>query len=143
MPELPSSVVGRALAAELRRLREHAGLSGDEVAEQLGWSGSKISRIETHRTGVKPGDLDQLLEKYRVDEAQWRQLKALATEQEARGWWVVYANTFPPGYIAYINLEDSAASIHCWSPELVHGLLQTEDYARATMATAFGSPPVV
>jgi transcriptional regulator with XRE-family HTH domain len=47
----------RRLAVELRRLRERAGLTGDEAAERLGWSDSKISRIETHRIGVKPADL--------------------------------------------------------------------------------------
>ncbi len=82
MPDLPSSAVRRALAAELRRLREHAGLSGDEVAARLGWSGSKVSRIETHRTGIKTHDLELLLSLYNVDEDQRSQLRALAAEQD-------------------------------------------------------------
>ena len=143
MPDLPSSAVRRALAAELRRLREHAGMSGDEVAARLGWSGSKVSRIETHRTGIKPHDLDQLLGMYGVDEAQRIQLRALASEQEGRGWWTAYAGTFAPEYIALIGLEAAASSICCWSPELVHGLLQTEGYARAALEVASGLPSVM
>jgi transcriptional regulator with XRE-family HTH domain len=143
LPELPSSAVRRALAVELRRLREHAGMPGDDVAARLGWSGSKVSRIETHRTGVKMDDLELLLDLYAVDDTQRSQLRALGEEQEARGWWTPYASSFSPTYIAYIGLEAAAESIHCWSPELIHGLLQTEDYARAATSTAFGSPSPV
>ncbi len=143
MPDVPSSAVRRALAAELRRLREHAGMSGDEVAARLGWSGSKVSRIETHRTGIKPDDLELLLSLYDVDHDQRGQLRSLAEEQDGRGWWTVYASTFPPEYLAYIGLEAAAAAVRCWSPELIHGLLQTEDYARAATKIAFGEPPSV
>jgi transcriptional regulator with XRE-family HTH domain len=114
-------------------LREHTGMSGDDVAARLGWSGSKVSRIETHRTGVKTHDLDQLLGLYGVDEAERSQLRALAAQQESRGWWSAYASTFAPEYITLIGLEAAASSIRCWSPELIHGLLQTEDYARAVI----------
>jgi transcriptional regulator with XRE-family HTH domain len=143
VPDLPSSAVRRALGSELRRLRERAGLSGDDVAARLGWSGSKISRIETHRTGVKRPDLELLLEMYRVDDEQRGQLRALADEQDARGWWNAYASTFPPEYITYIGLEAAARAISCWSPELIHGLLQTDDYAAAVTQIIFGDsvPP--
>jgi transcriptional regulator with XRE-family HTH domain len=143
LPDLPSSAVRRALAAELRRLREHAGISGDDVAGRLGWSGSKVSRIETHRTGVKPSDLELLLDLYDVDDEQRGRLRALADEQDARGWWSVYASTFPAKYIAYIELEAAAAKISCWSPELIHGLLQTEHYAGAATRTVFGDHALV
>jgi hypothetical protein len=116
-------------------------MSGDDVAARLGWSGSKVSRIETHRTGVKQDDLEQLLEIYDVDEAQRSQLRALAAEQEGRGWWEAYTSAFAPEYIAYIGLEAAASSIRCWSPELLHGLLQTSDYARAVMDLVLGDPP--
>src|SRR6266699_1099141 len=67
VPEYGSPTVRRRrLAAELRRLRERAGFTGDEVADRLGWSGSKISRIELHRTGIKLADLVLLLDLYNV-----------------------------------------------------------------------------
>jgi len=118
-------------------------MHGDVVAERLGWSASKVSRIETHRTGVKRHDLDQLLDLYGADEATRDRLTALADAQDPRGWWTAYAATFPASYVAYIGLEDSAVTLHSWSPELIHGLLQTEDYSAATMRSAFGSPPRV
>jgi transcriptional regulator with XRE-family HTH domain len=117
-------------------LRELAGISGDEVAATLGWSASKVSRIETHRTGIKPDDLERLVGLYDVDEIQLGQLRALAAEQEGRGWWSAYTNAFAPDFIAYLGLEAAASLIQCWSPELIHGLLQTQDYAKAAVEVA-------
>lgn len=144
MPDLrSSSPAKRALATELRRVREISGMSGDEVAGRLRWSPSKISRIETNRTGVKGQDLERLLDLYGADEEQRAQLTALARESEPRGWWTAYGDSIDPDYAAYISLEEHAARVRCWSPELIHGLLQTQDYASALMEIAFGSPPSI
>jgi transcriptional regulator with XRE-family HTH domain len=124
-------------------LREHADKSGDEVAGALHWSASKVSRIETNKTGVKLRDLNQLLNLYGVDEDRRRQLAALASEPEPRGWWTAYAESIAADYAAYISLEDSAASMSCWSPELIHGLLQTEAYVQAVMDIGFDHPPPI
>ncbi|HUB38023.1 MAG TPA: helix-turn-helix transcriptional regulator [Streptosporangiaceae bacterium] len=133
MPDLRNSAANRALATELRRLREVSGMSGDEVAIALGWSASKVSRIETNRIGIKPADLTRLLDLYVVDDARRGQLTSLSAEPEPRGWWHGYLDSIAPEYAAYIRQEESAAELKCWSPELIHGLLQTEDYATAIM----------
>jgi transcriptional regulator with XRE-family HTH domain len=135
VPDLRTSAADRALAAELRRLRELADMSGDEVASALRWSASKVSRIETNRIGIKSADLTRLLDLYRVDDARRSQLIALAAEPEPRGWWNAYADSIAPEYAAYISLEASATEVSCWSPEVIYGLLQTEDYANAIMET--------
>ena len=69
MPERgsPNLARRRRLAAELRRLRELAGLTGDEATDRLGWpSSSKLSRIELGKTGLKQADLQSLLSLYDV-----------------------------------------------------------------------------
>ncbi len=109
-------------------------MSGDEVAGALKWSASKISRIETNRIGVKPGDLARLLDLYAVEDERRGQLTALAEERDPRGWWNAYAADIPSDYGTYISLETSAAQLRCWSPEVIHGLLQTEEYADTIMA---------
>jgi transcriptional regulator with XRE-family HTH domain len=139
LPDVTNSAIRRRLANELRRLRDQTGLSGDEVAARLGWSGSKVSRIETHRTGVKPEDLDALLDLYDVDEQRRGQLTALAGERGRSGWWAAYSDTLPEEYADYIALEADATSIVCWSPEVIHGLLQTEAYATAVIQAHMGS----
>lgn len=143
MPDPMSSPANRALAAELRRLRERAGLSGDDVARALQWSASKISRIETNKTGIKSPDLFRLLEVYGVDQARRKQLHALAAEPEARGWWTAYADSIDGEYSAFISLEASATRLLWWSPELVTGLLQTTPYAAEIMDLELRSPDTV
>ena len=143
MPDPMSSPANRALAAELRRLRDLAGLSGDEVAQRLRWSASKVSRIETNKTGIRPADLDRLLKIYDVSPGRRRQLMALASEPEPRGWWTAYGGSIDPEYEAYISLEASATRLRAWSPELVHGLLQTQAYTAEIMNLAAQPPQLL
>jgi transcriptional regulator with XRE-family HTH domain len=136
VPERGSPTVRRRrLAAELRRLRELADLTGEEVAERLSWSGSKVSRIETHRIGVKAADLARLLDLYGVTGSHRAELMALAGRSTSRGWWEAYADALPEEYATYIRFEAEAEIAMYWSPEIVHGLFQTADYAREVIRT--------
>jgi len=132
VPEHGNPSVGRRrLAAELRRLRERAGLTGEQVAERLGWSGSKVSRIETSKLGVKETDLRLLLDLYRTGEPRRSEVLALAREP-ARPASVDNAAiaAYPAGYAEFAYAEAEAISIWNWEPQVVPGLLQTESYAR-------------
>lgn len=145
MPDRGSPTVrGRRLAAELRRLRERTGLTGEQVAERLGWSGSKMSRIELHHSGVKEADLRKLLDLYGVGGGRREELLALAHESSRKDLLGVVAASFPPDYAAYINAEAEAQSVWNWDPQIVPGLLQTAEYARAVMrpwTAMFPGPP--
>jgi transcriptional regulator with XRE-family HTH domain len=112
------------------------------VAEQLGWSGSKISRIELNRSEVKSADLARLLDLYGVAEAQRAELLTLTRARRRRGWWEAYSEVVPPEFAEYIELEAEAETIRCWSPQLVHGLLQTRDYAEATIMAELSWMPL-
>lgn len=124
------SVRARQLAAELRRLRDAATLTGEEAAARLGWSPSKISRIETGQTAASPADLRRLLDLYDVTGTARERLEVLGQSAGQRGWWDAYADTLGPEYTALIALEAEAESVRWYSPMLVPGLLQTEAYAR-------------
>ena len=145
MPDQGSQTVRRRrLAAELRRLRERAGLTGDEAAATLNWSGSKISRIELNRIGVKRDDLDKLLDLYKVESPYREELQALASESSKTGRLRAVVAGLPTDYAEYVSAEDEARSIWNWEPLIVPGLLQTEDYTRAVMAgyqSMFRIPP--
>jgi transcriptional regulator with XRE-family HTH domain len=136
------TVKRRRLAAELRALREQAGLTLEEVAGRLEWSGGKISRIENARVGVLPRDVKFLLGVYGVaeDSSLWNQLLALARESRQKGWWRDFGDAVPEGFETFVGLEAEAAALRSFEPECVPGLLQTEDYAhaviRASMLTA-------
>jgi transcriptional regulator with XRE-family HTH domain len=134
MAELASpSVSRRRLAAELRRLREEHSLTGEDVAENLGWSASKLSRIETARIGIKAADLARLLDQYDVAAEHKAELLRLVGKPRSRGWWEAYTDSLPEKFAHHIVMESEAESISAWSTELVPGLLQTPDYARAAM----------
>jgi transcriptional regulator with XRE-family HTH domain len=134
MSELGSpSVSRRRLAAELRRLREEHSLTGEDVAENLGWSASKLSRIETARIGIKAADLARLLDEYDVAAEHKAELLRLVGKPRSRGWWEAYTDSLPEKFAHYIVMESEAESIAAWSTELVPGLLQTPDFARAAI----------
>jgi len=128
----PSQTIRRRrLAVELRRLRERADLTGDQAAERLGWSGSKISRIETHRIGVKPADLRKLLDLYGIDAPHREELQALAQESTRTSPLDSVVAGLPADYAEYLQAEVEARSIWNWDPLIIPGLLQTEAYSRA------------
>jgi transcriptional regulator with XRE-family HTH domain len=123
----------RQLGAELRRLRERAGRSAADVAVALSWSESKLSRIETAHTGIRNQDLDRLLEFYDVGEDARRRIRALAVQSRQRGWWEAYGDVLPNPYEALIGFEAEAATINTYEAQIVPGLLQTAEYARAVI----------
>ncbi|HEV2934102.1 MAG TPA: helix-turn-helix transcriptional regulator, partial [Streptosporangiaceae bacterium] len=131
MPEPASPTVRRRrLAAELRRLRERAGLTGDDVAKRVKWSASKISRIETSQTAPSVPDMRKLLTLYDIEGRYAEELLALAKEAAGKGWWETYSPTLPPEYAGLIGMEAEAKSALSWAAQIVPGLFQTEDYAR-------------
>jgi transcriptional regulator with XRE-family HTH domain len=124
----------RRLARELTRLREQRGMTIRQAADTLEWDPSKLSRIEAMRHGIIVRDVRRLLDLYGVtDQAQREALFEMARQAKQRGWWQAYADVLPSEYATLIGLESEAAEIRTWQPELVHGLLQTEDYARAVI----------
>ena len=127
------SVRARQLAAELRRLRATATLTGDEVATRLGWSPSKLSRIETGHTAITTEDLQRLLETYQVSGPLYDRLAKLGHVAGQRGWWDAYDDTLSEGYSTLLALENDAESELSYTQMLVPGLLQTEAYAREIM----------
>lgn len=131
------SARGRRLAAEMVRLREAAGLSREQVAAELGWSTSKLWRVETGRTRAHHGDVADLLDLYGVSDPDRRALVTLAREARRRGWWHPYADVLKEGFATYVDLEAQASSIRTYEAQLIPGLLQTPDYARAVHQAAW------
>ncbi|MFF7452744.1 helix-turn-helix domain-containing protein [Kitasatospora sp. NPDC008115] len=123
----------RRLGAELRRLRDQAGMTAEEVAGRLMVSQSKISRLENGRRSISQRDVRDLCDVYNVaDEAMRASLMEMARESRQRGWWHDF-NDMPTPYSVYIGLEAEASSIRAYESSFVPGLLQTEQYAQAVV----------
>jgi transcriptional regulator with XRE-family HTH domain len=126
----------RRLAAALRQMREARQLSCADSGKAVGWSESKISRIETGRVGVRQADLERLLDLYEVSGEARTALLALGRQATHRGWWHSYADALPAYFEDYVGLEDGAKSLATYQNQLVHGLMQTADYAAAVFRAA-------
>jgi len=127
---LSPTVRRRRLAFELRRLREAAKLTCEEVAELLECSASKISRIETARVTVSPRDVRDLLRIYGVPSDQYDSLIQLARDSRQKGWWQAYGDSVQPHFATYMGMESAASEIRHFNLMRIPTLLQTEDYAR-------------
>jgi transcriptional regulator with XRE-family HTH domain len=119
------------LGDELRRLR--GDRRGAAVARALGWSESKLSRIETARTGISEGDLERLLIAYGAHADERSRLHDLARRGRGRVWWTPYRSAVPAPYDEYVALEAEAVAMSEWETQIVPGLLQTDEYARAVI----------
>jgi transcriptional regulator with XRE-family HTH domain len=120
----------RRLAAELREIREVKGKSGDAVAAALKWSPSKISRYERARTGLRPREVERLLDYYQITGPRRALLLGLAEDAAQKGWWEGFADSLSEDYRQFIGFEHEASSMVIWHVDVVTGLLQTEAYAR-------------
>ena len=141
----PNLARRRRLAAELRRLRERSGLTGDDVRSRLQWrSSSKLSRIEHGQTGLKPADLQGLLDLYEVTNDHRAELIALAEESLGSGSAIAVGLRLPEVHIAFGTAEADAESIWIWDPQIFPGLFQIEEYTRGLLeawVTRFSLPP--
>jgi transcriptional regulator with XRE-family HTH domain len=121
----------RELGDELRRLRGER--RGAEVAGLLGWSESKLSRIETARTGIREADLERLSQLYACTQGERSRLRDLARRGRARVWWAPYRSSVAEPYDEYVAFEAEAVVICEWEAQVVPGLLQTDEYAHAVI----------
>ena len=124
----------RRLATALRQLREERNLNCTEAGKAVGWSESKVSRIETGRVKIAQPDLERLLDLYEVTGETRTGLLTLARQATHRGWWRSYSDALPAWFENYVGLENGAKSLFTYQNQLVHGLMQTEEYATAIFA---------
>jgi transcriptional regulator with XRE-family HTH domain len=131
-----------ALGAHLRRLREASHITPAQAGEAIRATHSKISRLERGRSAAKQRDVADLLTLYGVtDEAEREQTLSLARQASTPGWWQQYNDILPRWFELYVGLERAASIIRTYEVQFVHGLLQTEDYARAVILIANARAP--
>ena len=138
-----SALRQRRLADELRRLRRRAHLTGKQVVTRLGWSEAKLSRIENGLASVKNSDLNELMDLYEVADLHRAELVALAEESRQMDPLEALEGDLPEGYARIMEAEREAEAMQTWEPQVIPGLMQTEDYTRALLElwpTIFAKP---
>lgn len=128
-----STVPKRQLGIALRKLREEKEIERDVPAGLLACSDSKIGRIETGDVSVRQAELRELLTLYGVTGQERADLEQLAAQARTRRKRTSYGTAIPDWFRKYVNLEEAAVEIRSYDNELIRGLFQTEDYARAVI----------
>lgn len=127
----------RQLGEELRELRNRRSMTGTEVARRLEWShSSKVYRIEGGKIAIGDKDLTDLLDLYGVDDTQHRADLLAAANAPVSTWRVPYGTKINRKYSEYLRHEGRAAELGVFEALIVHGLCQTEDYARAVIRSS-------
>ncbi|MGV9879535.1 helix-turn-helix domain-containing protein [Streptomyces sp. NPDC003006] len=121
------------LGAELRKLRERAGLTSTAAAALLGGPQARISNIEAGRYAVSADRVRTLARHYTCADERYVDALADMTGGRKRGWWEEYRDTLPSGLLDLAELEYHAEELRVAVTIHVPGLLQTTDHARATM----------
>jgi len=123
----------RRLRTELRRAREEAGRTQKDVARDLGWSPSKVIRIETGAATVSTSDTMALLHYYNITEPERVEELLSVTRAKESSWWEEYRDIYGQQFLNFLAYEDSATKIRQFQGVKFPGLLQTEDYARVLL----------
>lgn len=118
------------LGAELRKLREAAGLKGREAAALLGTDSAQVSQIEFGTAGVSEERVRRLAAHYACTDVELIDALAAMAADRTHGWWEEYRGLLPTSFLDLSELEHHAT--YYWDVNFLHvpGLLQTEDYAR-------------
>jgi transcriptional regulator with XRE-family HTH domain len=134
------SVLRIILGKQLEELRTRSGMTYEQAGDAIGVSHSTVRRMEAAKVAkLRLGDIEKLLRAYGVtDQSEIDFFLTSAREASKHGWWHTYRDVMPSWFAAYLRLEQAALQIRAYEPQFVHGLLQTEDYARALLTA--GNP---
>ncbi|MFJ1545876.1 helix-turn-helix domain-containing protein [Streptomyces sp. NPDC088246] len=131
----------RRLGAELRKLRERAGMSGSEAAAYLGGERAQISHIESGRYGVSSDRVRRLAAHYSATDKHLVDALADMAEERTKGWWDDYRGILSPGFLDLAELEHKASYIRAIQMLNIPGVFQTESYARAIIRSGISNLP--
>ncbi len=132
--EMNPAILGRRLRSTLQSFREDKELTQAEAARRLGWSASKLLRIENGKHGISVEDLEQLLGLYGItDPGQTRDLWSAAKIAASGQRSAPTGRGLTAEYRKYLTFERAASRIKHFEPLLIPGHLQTSEYADAVI----------
>lgn len=132
MARKPGPTIRRwQLGQELRQFRESVGVTLRAAASEIEVTAATMSKIEGGKQSIKGTHIKLLSPMYDLPAEEKERLLTLATEANQPGWWVTYSKLIPDWFKLFLGYEQDASELKIYTSELVHGLLQTPEYARA------------
>ncbi|NUP40432.1 MAG: helix-turn-helix domain-containing protein [Streptomyces sp.] len=129
------------LGAELRKMREAAGITARDTARLLGTDPAKVSHIEAGRLGVSEERLRRLASFYQCGDTELIDaLVVMANGLGRKGWWEAYRGVVPAAILDIAELEFHATALRTVQITHIPGVFQTEDYTRTMFGHAI--PPL-
>jgi transcriptional regulator with XRE-family HTH domain len=135
-----STARSRELGEALRAHRERVELRGYELAKALGWHPSKISRIESGLQWATEMDVVMVLASCHADASEFDRLRKMCRGEGDDIWYQPHAIRAADRLFTLVKHEATAGLIRTYEPNLVPGLLQTEEYARALFKDGMVEP---
>ncbi|MBF4997154.1 helix-turn-helix domain-containing protein [Nocardia sp. BSTN01] len=133
----PLSLPKRQLGYYLRQAREETGMSLAEAAAHIGRSAPTLMRIEKGLTQkLSVPEIEAYCRLYEFDPEKIEAMKGLAQQADTENWWHEWDDLIPADFDIYVGLETGAQEVATYQPDLIPGLLQIPDYARALIRTA-------
>ncbi|WP_367132011.1 helix-turn-helix domain-containing protein [Saccharothrix sp. HUAS TT1] len=123
------------LAERLKELMRRSGKERADIMRTLGCSVSKVGTILRGDTSVPPLELAALLDLFGVEGEERADLLHLGEEARRRRPKTPWGSAIPDRLRKFFNTEETARRIELYRPDLLHGLVQTEAYARAVIET--------
>ena len=123
------------LAERLKELMRRSGKDRADIMRTLGCSVSKVGTILRGDTSVPPLELAALLDLFEVGGEERADLLHLGEEARRRRPKTPWGSAIPDRLRKFFNTEETARKIDLYRPDLLHGLVQTEAYARAVIET--------
>jgi transcriptional regulator with XRE-family HTH domain len=123
------------LAHRLRELMRRTGVTKADIHATLGCSESKVGKILRGDHSIAPLELVALLTLLGVQDDERADLVHLGEEARKRRPKTPWGAAIPERLRKFFNTEETARKIELYRPDLLHGLVQTEAYARAVIET--------
>lgn len=130
------TVLKRWIALELRKLRESAGISRQQVADRLHCVVSHIAHIETMRNLPRASELEVMLDFYGVAERTALFVDRLTAARKGKDWWAAHRSVVQEPFDLFLGLESSATRIESYDAVVVPGLFQVPAYTEAIIRRA-------
>ncbi|MFB7612701.1 helix-turn-helix domain-containing protein [Kitasatospora sp. NPDC056181] len=129
----------KRFGAELRRLRESAGLAVKDAGALVGMGGPQLSHIEAARTGLDPDRLVTLLAAYGCTDATYVELLQDLGSSDGKGWWTTYKGKVPALALDLAEAEGRAVRLEGYDALYIPGVFQLPAYAEAIYADSYHS----